>query len=417
MVTVNVTRYGNIDEDVSVMFKTVGLTATPGEDYIESNQRLLWIAESGEPKEIKIIIMRNEGVSEGEESFELILTSPVPKGKCALGKTHTAIVKIAAKEENVGKDKEIAKITIHVLRDDSIDLEFMKKKFATSTVAATGLEATQVVFPSDAVSIVGEDVLSLEFHILPGPSPLSSSTMSVRDGVKGFLGAMADPASALYTEEMKAFCPIDISYQPDVEIVVVDPTERVGGVNAAAVIVPILAILVGTGGILWLKRKEVREWLLRRLAQIKFQEMQQEDVFGGNEETLNAMHRGNGGGGMDMLGAVFGENNQPFQGIRREFDKMKRNYFGGAAVAGGGYDDVRGGDVELNEYNVDGEEDDVGYAEVVGRGGGEGGGRFASGVVRSDDETIVRVGKQKGGDQVGGSEQLISKKKIIQIEL
>ena len=51
------------------------------------------------------------------------------------------------------------KITIHVLRDDSIDLEFMKKKFATSTVAATGLEATQVVFPSDAVSIVGEDVL------------------------------------------------------------------------------------------------------------------------------------------------------------------------------------------------------------------------------------------------------------------
>ncbi|GMI05491.1 hypothetical protein TrRE_jg2648 [Triparma retinervis] len=191
MVTVNVTRYGNIDEDVSVMFKTVGLTATPGEDYIESNQRLLWIAESGEPKEIKIIIMRNEGVSEGEESFELILTSPVPKGKCALGKTHTAIVKIAAKEENVGKDKEIAKITIHVLRDDSIDLEFMKKKFATSTVAATGLEATQVVFPSDAVSIVGEDVLSLEFHILPGPSPLSSSTMSVRDDAEDDLDRTA----------------------------------------------------------------------------------------------------------------------------------------------------------------------------------------------------------------------------------
>ncbi|GMI47773.1 hypothetical protein TrCOL_g5854 [Triparma columacea] len=396
----NVTRYGNIDEDVSVMFKTVGLTATPGKDYIEANERLLWVAESGEPKEISIIIMRNEGVSEGEESFELTLTSPVPKGKCALGKTHTAVVKIAAKEDNVGKNTEIAMITIHIMRDDGRDLEFMKKKFASSTVTATGLEASQVVFPSDSVAIVGDNVLSLEFHILPS----SSSTKSVRDGVKDFLGAMADPTSALYTEDMKKYCPIDISFQPDVQIVVVDPTAEGGGVNIAAIILPILMIFVGGGGILWLKRKEVREWLLRRLAQIKFQEMQQED-----NETVNAMHQ-SGEGGMDT-----------FRGIKREFDNMKRRYFGGAAVARG-YNDVVGGDFELNEYNTG--EEVVGYAEVVGREEGTRGvGGFASGVVRSDEADIVRVGKGEGGegghggDEPGGSTKLISKKKIIQIEL
>ena len=71
-----------------------------------------------------------------------------------------------------------------------------------------------------------------------------------------------------------------------------------------------------------------------------------------------------------------------------------------------------GGDFELNEYNTG--EEVVGYAEVVGREEGTRGvGGFASGVVRSKEAAIVRVGKGEGGegghrgDEPGGSTKLI----------
>ena len=47
--------------------RTSDLTANAGEDYVQYNSRLLWMAESAEAKTVKLMILSNEGVSEGEE--------------------------------------------------------------------------------------------------------------------------------------------------------------------------------------------------------------------------------------------------------------------------------------------------------------------------------------------------------------
>jgi len=51
----------------SVYVRTSDLTANAGEDYVQYNSRLLWMAESAEAKTVKLMILSNEGVSEGEE--------------------------------------------------------------------------------------------------------------------------------------------------------------------------------------------------------------------------------------------------------------------------------------------------------------------------------------------------------------
>ena len=328
-----------------------------------------------------------------------------------MGKVFSAIVKIAAKEETVGKDNEVAQVRIHILKySGSADIELMKATFVSATELATGIPHSSIYFPTNAVAIVGDGVLSLEFHILP------SQSVNVRDSANVFVNAVADPTSQMYGGNMEIYCPIDISFRPDVSLIIVDPSEQKGGGGrkAAAIMLPILAILIGAGGLLWLKRKEAREWMLRKLARMKFQEMDDED----REVRVNTMHPGGGGGGTDILGGVFGSNNQPFQGIRNEWNRMKQNYLGGAEV---GYDDLSRegpGDVQLAEMNrggggysigeVDDENDDIG-----GRGG-QGGMGFASGVTRGDEADIVRVAK---AHEVKGNDRLINKKKVIQIEL
>jgi hypothetical protein len=95
-VKVNVTRYGSLAHDVSVYYNTVDLTANAGEDYVAVQNRLVWSAENADVKTVKIMILKNEGVAEGEESFFLQLSSPT-EYYSALGKTFKTTIRIGEK--------------------------------------------------------------------------------------------------------------------------------------------------------------------------------------------------------------------------------------------------------------------------------------------------------------------------------
>ena len=71
----NVTRYGSLDSDVSVYYATSDLTANAGEDYVAMQNRLMWAAENADVKQVKIMVLKNSGIAEGEEvSFHTLCT-------------------------------------------------------------------------------------------------------------------------------------------------------------------------------------------------------------------------------------------------------------------------------------------------------------------------------------------------------
>ncbi|GMH85097.1 hypothetical protein TrVE_jg14216 [Triparma verrucosa] len=379
-VKVNVTRYGSLAHDVSVYYNTVDLTANAGEDYVAVQNRLVWSAENADVKTVKIMILKNEGVAEGEESFFLQLSSPT-EYYSALGKTFKTTIKIAAKSEDMGaSNTKLARITIHVLKDytTSSSHEVMKASFLKATLAATDIPHQNLYLPTDSVKYIEAGTVSLTFDILP------TSGVDVNSYAKQFIAAVGDPTTELYSEDMRLNCPIDIGFQPDVKIIVRNPEDRDGTVDVVAVVVPLVFLLM-LAGLGYYYRRQIRNFTLRKLAKWKFEEMREEDLPG--DGGPNPMH-----GILD--------------GIRGQFRNVKDRYFG---LNQEGYDGFRENEDDLQMS------EGVRHSYSIDDGDDEDGGITYD----KDGNEIGLMGKAKGGvgEGIGGGESLLTTKKVLQIEL
>ncbi len=306
-VSVNVTRYGSLSSDVSVYYETKDLTANAGEDYTPASNRLIWPAMNSDTKTIDILITSNPDVSEGQESFEIFLSSPLPSDRCQLGKKSKATVYIEAKTEEAGKDGRLARITIQVLRSiadvDGADGEVMKRDFVQGVVDSIDISHNQVFFDKSGgiLAVAGADKISLTFDLIPNKGQTAGELG------RAFIEAVADTSSALYSDTMRLSCPINTAYQPVVKVVLLEKEDLAKGkVNAAAIILPILLVLAILSAVGYWKRREGREWLLRKLAMWKFNEIDEEE----RGVRTNSLHeRGMGSGMKSMMAGVFGGNN------------------------------------------------------------------------------------------------------------
>ncbi|GMH53456.1 hypothetical protein TrLO_g180 [Triparma laevis f. longispina] len=378
-VKVNVTRYGSLEHDVSVYYSTLDLTANAGEDYVAVQNRLMWPAENAEVKTVKIMILKNSGVAEGEESFQLQLSQPT-EYYSALGKVFKLTIKIAAKDEDQGeKDTKVARITVRVLKDfSSSNHEVIKASFVGATLDATSIPHGNLYLASNSIEYASEGVINLTFDIL------NIGSADVNKLSKEFVDAIGDPDSAMYNEDMRVNCPIDIGFQPEVQMVIRNPSPPEGNVKPVAVILPILFTLSFLCTLGYYYRRPLRNYTLRKLAQWKFSEMRDDDLSGDGGQ--NPMH-----GGI-------------LQGVIGQFRSVKDRYFG---LNQGGYDGFRES------------EDDLQMSEGVRHSSSIDDGSDDSNIVYDKDgNEIATMGKARGvGEEVGGGEKLLTTKKVLQIEL
>ena len=390
-VVINVTRYGSLESDVSVYYQTQDLTANAGEDYVAMQNRLVWPAENADVKHIKIMVLKNSGIAEGEESFQIVLSSPTPSSKCALGDQPRTMIKIAAKDESVAGDEKVTRIKIHILRDYAAsNHEIMKAAFVSATLEATNIPHANLYIPTSAVAYVSNGVLSLSFDILP------SNGVDVGLMAKNFVDAIGDPSSAMYSETMREQCPVDISFQPDVAIVMQNPEPK-KSVKAEEVVLPILFFLALSTGVLYCYRRPARNYLLRKLAEWKFREIQDDELKASSGQ--NPMR-------LDVASIFSG---RTFEPVRRGWQFMKEQYFVGSNT--NGYDNVGSREQEMthdicHSYSIDGDEDE-------------------DEAIMNFNREAERVSTNNDGDDVATMTSttsregalLESKKQILQIEL
>jgi len=409
-ITLNITRTGSLEHDVSVYYETKDLTANAGEDYKEVHNRLLWPTQNSETQLIKILITANPDQAEGklneylhshllvllvlpplfappspfvhtcarpgEESFEVLLSSPAPSSAARLGEIFIATVLISAKDVSNQNDK-VAQVTVRILLPlasvRGADGEAMKGAFSRGVAEALGVSHNDVYFSTEAITAIATSpaTVLLTFELLPGADATAGSI------AQRFVGAVGDPSSALYSDEMEKLAPIDISFQPEVKIVSTsEPRGASKGAIAAAIIVPMFILLIA-GAACYLYRKDIRDVALRKLAEWRFEEL----AAGG--ESTNPMH-------------TFA-------------DRVRSAFAGG----GGNWSVVDGGDDRhFSVGDIDDDGDDVRGRFASGTGGVEYG---------EDGTELVVVKKDDPLDNQAFSEfteDLVEKKKrIIQIEL
>ena len=254
----------------------------------------------------------------------------------------------------------------------------MKASFLKATLAATDIPHQNLYLPTDSVKYVASGTVSLTFDILP------LSNADVHSYAQQFISAVGDPNTELYGEEMRLKCPIDIGFQPDVQIIVRNPEGRDGTVDGLAVGVT-LGFMVVLAGLGYYYRRQIRNFTLRKLAKWKFEEMREEDLPG--DGGPNPMH-----GILD--------------GIRGQFRNVKDRYFG---LNQEGYDGFRENedDLQMSEgvrhsYSIDDGDDEDGGINYD-----------------RDGNEIGLMGKANGGvgEGIGGGESLLTTKKVLQIEL
>ena len=189
------------------------LYINPASSFSPSNllqsvaNRLLWIAENAEIQEIKIIVFKNEGFAEGEESFEVVLSSPTPTSSCQLGRIWKTTIKIAAKGEdvNIGGTKTIARIKVWVqkntadLQNEPV-MEEMKSSFVRATSKVLGIPHNRLFLSGNSITPVSDNILNLQFDLLPSTA---NDAKSVHKLAEEFINAVGDPNSGLYSGKLK----------------------------------------------------------------------------------------------------------------------------------------------------------------------------------------------------------------------
>lgn len=94
---INVQRSDGVDGEVSIDYSTAGLTANAGVDFSSASGTLTWVNGDNVDKQI-VIILLDDAVYEGNETFSLTLTNP--SGGATLGQPATAVVTILENEIN-----------------------------------------------------------------------------------------------------------------------------------------------------------------------------------------------------------------------------------------------------------------------------------------------------------------------------
>jgi hypothetical protein len=401
-----VTRTGDLSKDVSVYYETVDLTANAGEDYTESHNRLVWPAQNSDVKQIKVSITKNPEVAEGQESFEVLLSSPAPSDAARLGEYFLATVLIEAKDADVdNKNDKVARITVRVLKPlaevSGADGETMKAAFRKATSSSIDIEHNQIYFDSNAITARGDSpgTVMLTFELLPDGA---SNDRAANDLASDFMSAVSDPESGLYSDDMRVKCPVDITFQPEFRIVYTSPqsnSHKAGIV--AAVLVPVFLLCITAA--CYIYRRPLRDQALRKLAAWRFEEL----AAGEGGVTTNVMHQM-----ADRVKGVFS-------------NRRRQESSAWGMVRDNDGDGENGDDHHFSLGDID---DDGG--DLV-RGGGKlgygGGFASASAVQNFDDGTeLVVVKRDDTGGEGDNSEfsefsehntELMKKKRIIQIEL
>jgi len=282
-------RSGSLTEGVSVHFETRDLTATAGEDFVALSDRTRWSPMDGTPKKIEVAIIPNEW-PEGQESFELVLSDPVPANKCVVSGTGLTVIRITAKAETSSMHQAqtskasliAARLTIRISRPWDVVKpgELAGEEMRTALRDAI---ATSLFIDSNRIYLKGNnDIRPTEFgrvlftfDILP---PLSSDHSA--PGKKGakeiadeFVNSVADQSSALYGHGMDRLCPIDTTFMPEVRIFALDDSDvdsRQSHVPVYGIVIVMLALAVLVV-VIHKKREQLMEVLLRWLSLRKFQ--------------------------------------------------------------------------------------------------------------------------------------------------
>mgnify|MGYP001027051978 FL=1 len=267
--SVRVSRIGDPEGEVSVSYVTSDLTANVVEDYVFTSGQLTWDSGDKESKKVDIKIQDNDEASEGEESFNLILSNPMPEEKSRLGMISKALIIIASKPESVVGGT--ARITIRVNKrvdNQSEEGEEMKTVLLKNVGLGVHIDHTRFYLPSNSIKQAIDDNEGsgslVTFDIMPDNKSLTS--LGSLDAANAFVKLVADESSLLYNNEMKENCPIDISYPPDIKMIFGD---QIGGnIGPAAVITLIVLLIVAIfGGIFcWKHRLEIREKLLTKVS-------------------------------------------------------------------------------------------------------------------------------------------------------
>eukprot|EP00567_Pseudictyota_dubia_P001606 CAMPEP_0197466250 /NCGR_PEP_ID=MMETSP1175-20131217/64954_1 /TAXON_ID=1003142 /ORGANISM="Triceratium dubium, Strain CCMP147" /LENGTH=391 /DNA_ID=CAMNT_0043002281 /DNA_START=60 /DNA_END=1235 /DNA_ORIENTATION=+ len=293
-VDVAVIRSGNLTEAVSVRFATRDLTASAGEDYAALDGRLSWSSMDGAPKTIAVSVMSNDW-PEGQESFELVLSDPVPPSWCSVSGTGLAVIRIAAKAESSssggGRKKDAqriaARITIRVskpydtVQPGEVAGEEMRAALRDAVSTSLSIDSNRIYIKgSGDVKPTEFGRVLVTFDILP---PLTSGEGSASAGAKGakeaaddFVKAAADQSSALYRgRDMDRLCPIDTAFMPEVQLFALDGGDidngRKSGGGSVFGVVFLVLFLAALAAASYRKRECIMERLLRWLSHRKFQ--------------------------------------------------------------------------------------------------------------------------------------------------
>lgn len=285
-VSVQIVRFGQLDHDCSVNVETRDLTAKAGEDYVGQSKRFFWSSMDGRARTMNFTVLTNNW-PEGEESFEIRLTNPLPIGLSDLGSTPVTVVRIGAKSESgsaLPHGSVVARIRVRIsqpwteVKPGEEMGEKMKASFVDATLDALGSGITSDRIYLQGVEPTEDDPtkVMLTFDILPPTkSTNGDGTLNVKDASNAFVLGVADNGSALYGKDMEESCPIDVTFKPEIQMVSFGKhhhRHKSRGARIATWFIVLFA-LGGLGAALYVKRHQVQEGLLRCLARRKFRNL------------------------------------------------------------------------------------------------------------------------------------------------